>query len=123
VKSHGFLKFSWKSNVLYVQVLGPFNEEGVIEESSKYLSAISNRKVADFSVIELWDEEALGSPKAMNDVCKLWKKLITQNCISLAIVVPNSVQRDIAEKLLPSIGKVFGKIEDAEYWVLDRNCT
>ena len=109
MKSHGSLKLSWEKNILYVEVLGPFNEEGVIEESNRYLSEILNRKVTDFSVIEVWDKEALGSPMVMNDVHKLWYELADNNCISLALVVSNSVQRDIAESLLPTTGVTFQK--------------
>ncbi len=117
MKSHGYVEFSWESNILYVEAFGPFNEEGVMEAASEYLSTILNRTVSDFSVIEIWDEDSLGSPEALAYVEKLWEQLISNGCTSIALVVSNSLQRGVAEKFLPSIGKIFHKKEDAKFWI------
>jgi len=117
MKSHGHLGFKWSKDILYVEVFGPFNKEGVVEAASIYLDMIANRKCTSFAVIEILDDESLGSPSALDEVSKLWKCLEQYNCTSLAIVSSNIVQHSIIESIIPHIGKVFNRKEDAEQWI------
>jgi hypothetical protein len=117
---HGEINLFWEDDILYLEAFGPFNEEGVIKAASEYLNTITKRNVTSFSVIEVWDEDSLSSPEGMEYVGKLWAQLVSNNCISLAVVVSNTVQRDISEQLIPSIGKVFNSKVAAKIWVLNR---
>jgi len=121
IHDHGEALFTWKGNVLYVEVLGPFNEEGVIKTTNEYLNKLINKPVEYFSVIELWNEDALSSPDGLNKVKTLWQQVENKGCISLALVVSNNVQHEIAKTLMPNIAKVFHKREEAEQWVSLKN--
>jgi len=55
MNSHGHVKFTWKNSLLNVEAFGPFNEEGAIEASQKYLTQIANRECSNYSIIEVWD--------------------------------------------------------------------
>jgi hypothetical protein len=115
--AHGYLKFKWVADILYVHAFGPFNEEGVAKATSEYIALISVKDSSSYSIIEVWDTESLGSPKVMSEVSKMWAFLLKNNCTFIAIVVSNSLQKAVCEKLLPSKGKVFLNIEDAENWI------
>lgn len=119
MNSHGYLEFTWRNSVLYVEAFGPFNEEGAIEASKEYLNQIANTENSDYSIIEIWDEDSFGSPKAMETVAGMWNILSGNNCTSIAIVISNSVQRSLYEKLLPSNGHIFTKKEDADILIQD----
>lgn len=113
---HGYLKFTWKDSILHVEAFGPFNEEGVKDASQEYFKKIESKGSSKYSIIEIWDEESLGSPIVMDKIASMWSSLTESNCISIAIVISNSVQRLLCEKLLPDHGRVFTKIDDAEMW-------
>ena len=116
MNSHGYLKFIWKSNILNIEAFGPFNEEGVIDASQEYLKQVESIGSSNYSIIEVWDEDSLGSPLVMEKIANMWSIFIESNCTSIAIVISNSVQRSLCEKLLPINGRVFTKIDDAEIW-------
>ena len=113
---HGYLEFTWVKSILYVKAYGPFNEEGAIKASNEYLNHISNRNDSKYSIIEIWDEHSLGSPKVMEKVASMWSLCFEYNCISIAIVVSNMVQEGVSKKLLPFQSKIFMKKEYAEIW-------
>ena len=52
----------------------------------------------------------------MKKIADMWNVFTKNNCTSIAIVISNSVQRSLCEKLLPTNGCVFIKQEDAEIW-------
>jgi hypothetical protein len=114
---HGYLEFKWDNSVLYVHAFGPFNEEGVTKASNEYLKLISDRVNSRYSIIEIWDEDSLGSPQVMAKVSEMWELLLKNNCVSIAVIVSNSLQQTLCEKLLPSKGRVFVNIEGAEIWI------
>jgi hypothetical protein len=114
---HGYLKFEWIDNTLYVHAFGPFNEEGAVKASVEYLASLEANGRSSYSIIEVWDEESLGSPEVMSKISEMWTFFLKNNCSSIAIVISNSLQRSLCEKLLPNNGKIFQNLEDAENWV------
>ncbi len=117
MEAHGYLKFKWVADILYVYVFGPFNEEGATKAASEYISLLSVKGNSSYSIIEVWDAESLGSPMVMSKISEMWALFSKNNCTFIAIVVSNSLQKSLCEELLPSIGKVFLNIEDAESWI------
>jgi hypothetical protein len=117
MNTHGELVFTWKKSVLYVEVFGAFNMEGIKDGAIKYMKTVMDRKVPSFSIIEIWDVETLTSLESMNDVDKLWSNLNKNGCISLALVIPRDVQEWSAKRMLPDIGKIFNNKHDAEQWI------
>lgn len=121
MKNHGHIELNWQDNVLYVKVIGPFNIEGAAEAARIYKQEIQNKVVSPFSVIEYLDENSLGSPEVMKNVSVMWKLLAEHNCSALALVYANVVQRMLSDKYLPSFGKAFDNLEDAEIWIKNNN--
>lgn len=115
---HGRISFYWLENVLYVEASGPFNEEGIINGKAEYLNVILERTCDYFSIIETWDDEALGSPLVMDVIKGFWGVLHEYNCLSIAVVVSNAIQQSVCQKLLPNIGEVFRERQDAKKWVI-----
>jgi hypothetical protein len=116
---HGYINLFWEGDILYLEAFGPFNEDGAVKAGNEYLNKIINRNVADFSIVETWDENSLSSPKGMAIVAELWAKLASNNCVSFALIVSNTTQRGVAEQFLPSIGKIFNNKEEAKIWILN----
>jgi len=116
--AHGYATISWKEDILYIYAYGPFNEEGVSIAVDEYLSVVEKRHLKPFDTIEIWDEETLGSPETISKAKVLWGKLIELNCTSISIVVSNNLQSAICKKYLPSIGRIYFSVKDAEEYIL-----
>ncbi len=117
MKKHGEVQLHWDDETLYVETFGPFNEEGVEDAIVKYINELESRKGALFSIIEIWDEQTLGSPNVLNAAKKFWHNLDDEyGCIRLALVVQKNMQDQIAQKMIPKIGKIFLNLEEAEHW-------
>lgn len=118
MESHGEIKCSWFNDTLYIEAYGPFNLEGVKLATDEYLYQISQQGRKKYCVIEVWDEESLGGPDVMKEVSNMWRRNIGQNCLAIAIVVSNAIQKSICENLLPiSKGRVFLTQPEAELWI------
>ncbi|NMP32003.1 hypothetical protein HII17_10530 [Thalassotalea sp. M1531] len=114
---HGELTFEWLNNVLYVRTFGPFNEEGIVKAANAYSNCLSQHAKAHYAIIEIWDNDSLGSPEVMAMVADFWTNHLQDNCTAIAIVVSNSLQLALCQKLLPPSGSSFGNVADAELWV------
>lgn len=123
MKSHGRVKFHWDDEILYVEAFGPFNEEGIQKAANTYLDIISNRKTPLFSVIEIWDSDSLASPEEAQRVGKLWNSLSENGCRFFALVASTNIQGWLGKGILPDIGKIFTKKEDAEQWIKEQKKT
>lgn len=117
MKAHGHLDLRWSGSVLYVEAFGPFNDEGAAAAAAAYAEIINNRKYLRFSVIEILRDNSLGTPDTMTEVMKVWKFIGENGCQALALVCANNVQRHLAESFLPTFGKVFSSLDEAEKWV------
>lgn len=118
MNKHGTLNLFWKKNILYVEAFGPFNDEGAQQGVEDYIAVLVNRPDKCFSVIEILDNETLGSPDVLVELDKFWQSLSHYHCQALAIVYENTLQKQIAEKYLPSFGQVFDSLLKAEQWIL-----
>ncbi|MCW8930858.1 MAG: hypothetical protein OQL19_11535 [Gammaproteobacteria bacterium] len=114
---HGKVICSWIDDILFVEAIGPFNNEGVINAAKLYLNTIQNRKFSKFFVVEIWDEESLGSPSSYKDVSKMWNALNDNGCIAFALVVSSNIQQLIARQIIPDIGEIFFNKEEAVKWI------
>ncbi|MDN4503582.1 hypothetical protein QX776_14305 [Alteromonadaceae bacterium BrNp21-10] len=113
----GKVIFNWNDDILYVEAIGPFNAAQIHEAVVNYQIVISHSPVRQFKVIECWDDEALGPPDGLEEVGQNWCVLLTRGCIAIAIVVNNELQKMVAEKFLPAIGKVFRDKSEALLWL------
>ncbi|WP_100643568.1 hypothetical protein [Alteromonas facilis] len=117
MQSHGHADFLWRGDVLYLHAFGPFNYEGVNEVYQEYMKQIGSRDGRPYRVIEVWDDETLASPEAMKKIAMMWQHLQQNGCLSLAIVVANTMQKNLCEEMLPVMGAIFMSLEDAENWL------
>lgn len=120
MEPHGYLKFTWVDDVLYLEAHGPFNDEGAKAAAEAYVELIHNRKHPTFSVVEVLENDSMGSPNTMAEVSRIWDFIGENGCVALALVYANEVQRILAEPYLPPFGKLFRSVKDAEEWVSAR---
>lgn len=120
MEPHGELRLEWSGNVLYVKPEGPFNDEGAQKAAREYFELIENRREAEFSVIEVLTDDAVGTPNTMDEVARVWRFIGEQGCVALALVYRNELQRSLAEAYLPEFGRLFSRVEEAEAWIRGR---
>jgi hypothetical protein len=65
MKNHGHVSFSWDEDLFIVNVEGAFNKEGVTHYVPLIQEAIFNRATTKWKRLEIWDDEALGSPETL----------------------------------------------------------
>ncbi len=114
---HGHLELRWSENVLFVQAFGPFNDEGARLAAENYLDLIHNKLCTEFFVIEVLNEDSIGTPDTMKEVVKIWNFIGENGCAALALVYANEVQLALAEEFLPPFGRLFENVKDAEQWI------
>lgn len=117
MEPHGELKLEWSGDVLYVKPKGQFNDEGARKAANEYFDLIQNKSCDEFSVIEVLNEDSIGTPKTMEEVAKVWRFIGENGCVALALVYCNEVQRSLAEDYLPEFGRLFSSVSEAEAWV------
>ena len=123
MQPHGELILEWKADLLIVHPKGPFNEEGVVDAIDSLKSAVKTYNSGKWFRLEVWEEDTLGSPTVMNDVKKLYFWCAKHGCLATAVVVRNSLQRDIIDKnFLGNIG-VFKSKNEAMDWLSEQNDT
>ncbi len=120
MEPHGELRLEWSGNVLYVKPEGPFNDEGAQKAAREYFELIENRREAEFSVIEVLTDDAVGTPNTMDEVARVWRFIGEHGCVALALVYRNELQRSLAEAYLPEFGRLFSRVEEAEAWIRGR---
>jgi len=123
MQSHGELTLEWKDDVLMIYPQGPFNEEGVVEVIDTIKNAVLIRNNQNWSRLEVWEENTLGSPAVMNSVKEYYRWCTEHGCIAAAIVVKNSVQRSYIEKYFSGNIAVFNSKKEAIDWLMEYSNT
>ena len=117
MQSHGNISIEWKQQLLIINAYGPFNEEGVLEIIDNLKQAILTKNIKSWIRLELWDLNTLGSPVVMNHVKEHFLWCEEQGCRATAVVVNNSLQRNLIEKdFLTNIG-IFNSENEANAWL------
>jgi hypothetical protein len=121
MEPHGELSFNCEMyqghQLLVVRAIGPFNEEGRGKAGEDYMQALANTPDNNFSIIEIWDDNALGSEEVMRQIGEFWANLLPANCIKIAIVPSNFIQVNIIQGFLPTKGQVFSNEGSARAWI------
>jgi len=115
---HGQFLFSWEKNILIIHARGPFNVEGVLAETNKIKKFILKKNVTKWGKLGIWDDEAIGSPEAIEIVENYHQWCIENGCVKTAYVVCNSIQQSISEKVYDSKANIFKSEDDAKKWLL-----
>ena len=68
MKKHGDITLEWDGNVLISCPKGPFNPEGTIDTIQRYQQCVLDANLSCWFRLEIWDDETMGSPQAMEKV-------------------------------------------------------
>lgn len=117
MKAHGEISLLWKDNILIIQASGPFNEIGLQNCISRVQKSVLAKNLPVWRKIEIWDSETLGSPSviAIAQRASQWYKM--NGCYASAIVVSNSIQNYIVEKITANGSKTFYNQTEALLWL------
>lgn len=100
-----------------VETNGAFNEEGVKVAVQAYQKRVLSNSYQNWCSLELWDDEALGSPEALAMIKQLWRWSLENGCKTIAVVVKNSLQMNVMEKNKPEQVNIFRHQVDALAWL------
>lgn len=113
---HGKISCTWQSNILHLDVFGPFNVIGVknaFEELKKQANTCSQDTWYRIDVI---DEQTLGCPEVMKIIGQTYVWSLENNCQMIAIVCANRVQLSLLNAFIEKSGlniRAFTNQEEA----------
>lgn len=119
LKSHGQLRLRWDTDVLYIDVMGPFNLEGVTAGFVQIQQSVGQCQRSAWVRIDLLDEETLGAPEVMKVIGASYKWCLQHDCVAIASVCSTSIQRQILEQTRQKTGMNlagFATLAEAELW-------
>ncbi len=119
---HGEVSFVWNGDLIEITSTGPFNEAGLNHSISTVKNSILNKNIKSWRRMEVWDDETLGSPECITLSKEKAKWFIAQGCYATAIVVSNSIQRNLLENAATSNIRFFDDAATAKKW-LDEQST
>jgi len=117
MEEHGEITLQWIEDILIVKAEGPFNEEGTLAAMKKYQQCILDSGRTSWLRLELWDNEALGTPQAMDHLPSIYTWSVQHGCVATAVVVVSSIQESIARKIAPEPLGVFREQDQAMAWL------
>jgi len=113
---HGKISCTWQSNILHLDVFGPFNVIGVknaFEELKRQANTCSQDTWYRIDVI---DEQTLGCPEVMKIIGQTYVWSLENNCQMIAIVCANRVQLSLLNAFIEKSGlniRAFTNQEEA----------
>lgn len=125
LQSHGQILLRWDADLLYVDVMGPFNLEGVtagflqIQQSVSQSQSQRQRQRSAWARIDVLDKETLGAPEVMKVIGASYKWCLQHDCVAIASVCSISIQRQILEQTRQKSGMNlagFATLAEAEQW-------
>jgi hypothetical protein len=125
LQSHGQILLRWDADLLYVDVMGPFNMEGVtagflqIQHSVSQSQSQSQSQRSAWARIDVLDKETLGAPEVMKVIGASYKWCLQHDCVAIASVCSTSIQWQILEQTRQISGMNlagFATLAEAEQW-------
>jgi hypothetical protein len=119
LKSHGQLLLRWDADFLYIDVMGPFNLEGVTAGFLQIQQSVSQCQRSAWARIDVLDEETLGAPDVMKVIGASYKWCLQHDCVAIASVCSTSIQREILEQTRLKTGMNlagFATLAEAQQW-------
>lgn len=118
MNKHGYVNFYWHEDILTLELEGPFNEEGLNYYFSLVKTSILNRSGKNWRRLEIWDEETLGSLETLGIGKDIDKWFEENGCLLAAVVVSNSLQKQVLENIIKSNMKIFRNEIEARKWLV-----
>jgi hypothetical protein len=119
LESHGQLHLRWDADFLYIDVMGPFNLEGVTAGFLQIQQSVIQCQRSAWARIDLLDEETLGAPEVMRVIGASYKWCLQHDCMAIASVCSTSIQQQILEQTRQKTGMNlagFATQAEAEQW-------
>lgn len=119
LESHGQLLLRWDAELLYIDVMGPFNMEGVTAGFLQIQHSVNQSQRSAWARIDVLDKETLGAPEVMKLIGASYKWCLQHNCVAIASVCSTSIQRQILEQTQQKTGMNlagFATLAEAEQW-------
>lgn len=119
LKSHGQLQLRWEADFLYIEVMGPFNLEGVTAGFLQIQHSVNQCQRSAWVRIDVLDKETLGAPEVMKVIGASYKWCLQHECVAIASVCSTSIQRQILEQTRQQSGMNlagFATLAEAEQW-------
>ncbi|MCQ8877166.1 hypothetical protein NQT69_03810 [Pseudoalteromonas shioyasakiensis] len=114
---HGDISFTWNHDTFEVNVQGGFNQESLAYHIPRLQAEVCNRQVNTWKRLEVWDQEVLGTPEAVAAGKLIYDWYTDHGCIATAVVICNSLQRQLIKDIFKSSAAVFTDIEQARQWL------
>lgn len=118
MKNHGDVIINWQEEVLIIKPIGPFNEEGQKWANTIAKKSVLTKSLKQWSRIEVWADETMGSPDSLRLVCELYNWFNEHGCSFTAVVISNSLQRQVIETYFSKYQiEVFTEFFEALRWI------
>jgi len=117
MNKHGNMNLSWIKDLFIIEVEGPFNEDGIKFWFSELQKSVKNRGAKDWRRLEIWNEEASGSPESIDTGKLIYDWYEENGCVLTPVVVSNSLQEHIIKNMFVSSAKIFRDKETAQQWL------
>lgn len=118
-ESHGQLLLRWDADLLYIEVIGPFNLEGVTAGFLQIQQNVNQSQRNAWARIDVLDKETLGAPEVMKVIGASYKWCLQHDCVAIASVCSTSIQRQLLEQTRQKSGMNlagFSTLAEAELW-------
>jgi len=119
--AHGEHRINIQDGIIYLKLIGSFNDVGAKNFTRAMKEAITTFKGASFSILVDDLEVIGGTPEAYAELEKYNQWLNTQNMCAKAMVIDSPVTLAIIEKYAPSRDQqnisVFNNQTDAVKWL------
>jgi hypothetical protein len=118
---HGECLISVEDNIIYIQPIGAFNEEGIIEASKEVSIAVDNFGDENFKLLLDYTSIEGATPEAFVKLNEFNSWLNTQNMVAKAVVVNLSLTLTLLNNFVPERSiqndKNFDNKADAIEWI------
>ena len=121
LKAHGEYSVKLKGNILYIKLMGGFNDLGSLQLVSSIKEKIKSLKGQRFCIL-IDDTKAQGfTPEGYQVIENYNKWLLSQKLIAKAFVTKSFLQEEIDNIYIPSkkhqVNKTFDNLESALTWL------
>ena len=116
---YGHIQLSWSHQHLLINVFGPFNLEGIKQSYEQIQDAVQASNFAQWTRIDLLDEETLGAPEVMKVIGASYKWCFANRCVGIASVCSTNIQRNMLEQFQAETQLNLihmGSLDDALAW-------
>ena len=117
MNKHGNMFFSWEKDLLTIEIKGGFNKEGMEFWFSEIKKYFKNNGFKVWRRLEIWDEEAMVIPEAIEVGKLIYDWLDDNGCTLTAVVIKNNLQEKIIKERFKSHVKIFRNKEKAREWL------